>query len=301
MNHIPIRQSNRREFLAKSGLGFGGLALTAMLERESFASSLDGHPASRFPHFAPKAKSVIWLFMIGGTSHLESFDPKPALNQYAGKTIDETPFGDVLKSEFLDNERVVAFDPNNGFIRKECYPLQIGYRKRGESGLEISDWWPNVGDCADDLCLIRSMWTEDSNHGAQLQFHTGRHRVDGFFPTIGSWATYGLGTINEDLPEFIVLGTPLADCCGGREAHRANYLGPQYDGVPLVIDPAKSIPYIAPQQGTFVEEQRQKFDLLGELNHLTAENNPTTRQSRRGCERMNSRFGCKPPCRKSLI
>jgi len=213
---------------------------------------------------------VIWLFMIGGTSHLESFDPKPALNKFAGKTIAETPYGDVLESEFLKNERVVAFDPNNGFVRKTCYPLQVGFSKRGNSGLEISDWWPHVGDCADELCLIRSMWTEDSNHGAQLQFHTARHRVDGFFPTIGSWATYGLGSLNEDLPEFIVLGTPLADCCGGQEAHRANYLGPQYDGVPMVVDPVKSMPYIAPEQGTFVEEQKQKFDLLGKLNRVTA-------------------------------
>ena len=79
--------------------------------------------------------------MIGGTSHLESFDPKPMLTRYAGKTIAETPFGDVLESPFLDNERVVAFDPNNGFVRKTCYPLQVGFQKRGESGLEISDWF----------------------------------------------------------------------------------------------------------------------------------------------------------------
>lgn len=235
----------RRTFLQDMGLGFGSVALAAMLQRDAPAAQSDPSPRPG-PHFAPQAKNVIWLFMIGGTSHLESFDPKPVLNRYAGKTIAETPFGDVLRSPYLDNERVVAFDPNNGFVRKTCYPLQVGWRHRGESGLEISDWWPNVGDSADDLCLIRSMWTEDSNHGAQLQFHTGRHRVDGFFPTIGSWASYGLGSLNENLPEFIVLGTPLADCCGGREAHRANYLGPQYDGVPLKVDPRNSMPYLAP-------------------------------------------------------
>lgn len=252
-----------------------------MLNRDALGSRFKTQTRDRAQDqlldFAPKAKSVIWLFMIGGTSHVESFDPKPALNQYAGKTIAETPYGDVLKSEFLENERVVAFDPNNGFIRKTCYPLQVGFRQRGQSGLEISDWWPHVGDCADDLCLIRSMWTEDSNHGAQLQFHTGRHRVDGFFPAIGSWASYGLGNINENLPEFIVMGTPMADCCGGQEAHRANYLGPQYDGVPLVVDPVKSMPYISPQQGTFIEEQKQKFELLGKLNRMTADANPDDR------------------------
>jgi hypothetical protein len=212
--------------------------------------------------------------MIGGASHLESFDPKPALNEYAGKTIAETPYANVLKSPFLENERVVAFDPNNGFIRTTCYPLQIGFRPRGESGLQISDWWPYVGDCADDLCIVRSMWTEDSNHGAQLQFHTGRHRVDGFFPTIGSWASYGLSTLNENLPEFVVMGVPLADCCGGQEAHRANYLGPQYDGVPLQVDPRNSLPYLAPERGVFMEERRQQIDLIQQLNSFTAERNP---------------------------
>ena len=236
----------RRSFLFRGGMGFGAMAASTMLHRDlcGAAPEVDGGL-----HVAPRAKSVIWLFMIGGTSHLESFDPKPLLTKYEGKEIRETPYAGVLESPFLENERVVAFDPNNGFVRTACYPLQVGFQKRGESGLEISDWWPHVGDCADDLCLIRSMWTEDSNHGAQLQFHTGRHRVDGFFPTIGSWANYGLGSMNEDLPEFVVLGDALADCCGGAEAHRANYLGPQYDGVPLNVDPQDGMPYLAPEQG----------------------------------------------------
>lgn len=245
------------------GLGFGSLALSAMLQEELLA-------VPRLTPLAPRAKSVIWLFMIGGTSHMESFDPKPMLNTHAGKTVEETPFADVLKSPYLENERVVAFDPNNGFIRTELYPLQVGFQQRGQSGLEISDWWPHVGDCADDLCLVRSMWTEDSNHGAQLQFHTGRHRVDGFFPTIGSWANYGLGSLNENLPKFVVMGTPIADCCGGMEAHRANYLGPQYDGVPLKIDPENPLPYAKPPEDVTPSEQQSEFELLRKLNSITA-------------------------------
>ena len=263
---------SRRSFFQDAGLGLSSVALAALLDRDLLAAS--DHSPDRQPHFAPKAKNVIWLFMIGGASHLESFDPKPALNKFAGKTFAETPHGHVLESPYLENERVVAFDPNNGFVRKTCYPLQVGYQKRGASGLEISDWWPHVGESADDLCLIRSMWTEDSNHGAQLQFHTGRHRIDGFFPTIGAWVHYGLGTLNENLPAFVVLGTPLADCCGGKEAHRANYLGPQFDGVPLKVDPENSMPYLAPEQGIYVEEQRGQFDLLRRLNALTAERYP---------------------------
>ncbi|MCC9655728.1 DUF1501 domain-containing protein [Rhodopirellula halodulae] len=262
------RFANRRAFLSEMGMGFGGVAATAMMAREAAGSE------PQVIHRPAKAKNVIWLFMIGGTSHVESFDPKPALNQYAGKTVQETPHADVLSSPYLENERVVAFDPNNGFIRNEIYPLQVGYRKRGESGLEISDWFPHVGGCADDLCLIRSMWTEDSNHGAQLQFHTGRHRVDGFFPTIGSWANYALGTLNDNLPEFVVMGKPVADCCGGRECHRANYLGPQFDGVPLDIESKQPMPYALPPKDVFWEEQTAKFELLGKLNAMTAQRYP---------------------------
>lgn len=261
---------HRRSFLFDMGLGFGGIAAASLLAQD--ARSSDALPAATLP---AKAKSVIWLFMIGGTSHMESFDPKPALNQYAGKTIEETPYKEVLESPLLKNERVVAFDPNNGFIRTEIFPMQVGYQKHGESGLEISDWWPHLSRCADDLCLIRSMWTEDSNHGAQLQFHTGRHRVDGFFPTIGSWANYGLGSLNDNLPKFVVMGTPLADCCGGLEAHRANYLGPQYDGVPLSVDPANPLPYAKRPAGVDADRQRAEFELLRSLNELTANAYPS--------------------------
>lgn len=262
-------QTSRRAFLNDLGLGFGSIAAAGMLQRDAQANAL-----APLQKLAPKAKSVIWLFMIGGTSHMESFDPKPALTKYAGMTVEETPFKDVLSSPYLENERVVAFDPNNGFIRTELYPLQVSYRRWGESGLEISDWWPHVARQADDLCLVRSVWTEDSNHGAQLQFHTGRHRIDGFFPTIGAWATYGLGSLNENLPEFVVMGTPVADCCGGQEAHRASYLGPQYDGVPLNIDPVNPLPYAKPPQGVYQEEQAGEFDLLKRLNGITAEQYP---------------------------
>lgn len=262
----------RRQWLMANGLGFGGLALNAMLQRDGLTA--EGLPASAAVARPAKAKSVIWLFMIGGMSHMETFDPKPELNRHAGKTIEETPYEQVLKSPYLANERVVAFDPNNGFIRTEIFPMQVGFKPRGESGLEISDWWPHLAKQADDLCLVRSMWTEDSNHGAQLQFHTGRHRIDGFFPSIGSWVHYGLGSLNENLPQFVVLGSPVADCCGGMEVHRANYLGPQHDGVPLKVDPKDPLPYARPPQHVFREEQKAEFDLLRELNTLTAQTHP---------------------------
>lgn len=271
---MQLGPATRRAFLSDMGLGFGSLALSAMLQREGLAGFA---PPSGQPLHPPKAKSVIWLFMIGGTSHMESFDPKPALTEFAGKTIEETPYKDVLTSPYLANERIVLPDAN-GLIRNQIYPLQVGFKPRGESGLEISDWFAHTAQHADDLCLLRSMWTEDSNHGAQLQFHSGRHRLDGFHPTIGSWVTYGLGTLNENLPQFVVLGTPLADCCGGQEAHRASYLGPRYDGVPLKVDPNDPLPYARPPKGVYREEQAAQFELLGRLNRLSAAAHPEDEQ-----------------------
>jgi hypothetical protein len=261
------RLTGRRTFLSDIGMGFTGLALGAMLHRDGIAAEGWAPPDGR-PHFAPKAKSVIWMFMVGGASHLESFDPKPAINKYQGKAISETPHKGVLESPYLENERVVAPDAN-GQIRTKLYPLQVGYQQRGQSGIEVSDWWPHVGECIDDIAVIRSMWTEDSNHGAQLQFHTGRHRVDGYFPTIGAWVHYGLGSLNDNLPQFVVLGRPLADCCGGQEGHRANYLGPAHDGVPLAVGSKQPLPFASPEREVFREEQRAEFELLNKLNRLT--------------------------------
>ena len=249
-------------------MGLGSVALSAMLHRDGYGSDApDGRP-----HFKPRVKSVIWLFMIGGTSHLETFDPKPELSKRAGQSVPK----EILESPYATENlrRVVASQETR---RTKIFPLQVGFRKRGESGIEVSDWWPHLGSCVDDMAIIRSMWTTDDNHGAQLQFHTGRHRLEGFFPTIGSWVHYGLGSLNDNLPQFVVLGRPLADCCGGTEGHRANYLGPRHDGVQLSVDPKNPLPFASPGSEVFVEEQRREFRLLGELNRMTAESYPHDR------------------------
>ncbi|GIW79626.1 MAG: sulfatase [Gemmatales bacterium] len=264
---------NRRRFLFRLGSGLTGVALASLVARDTFASS-GWQPPDGKPHFRPKAKSVIWLFMIGGASHVETFDPKPALNKYAGKSIADTPLPrEILDPSFIkDNIRTLVLDGRK--VRTKLFPLQVGYRKRGQSGIEVSDWFPHVGDCIDDIAVIRSMWTDDIDHGAQLQFHTGRNRLDGFFPTIGSWVHYGLGSLNENLPQFVVLGRPIADCCGGNEAHRANYLGPQHDGVPLAVDPSNPLPFVRPEKAVFLEEQSSEFRLLRQLSRLSAEQYP---------------------------
>ncbi|MEC7565951.1 MAG: DUF1501 domain-containing protein [Planctomycetota bacterium] len=271
--YSTMTRQTRRRFLSDTGMGFTGVVLSSMLAEEGLGSPTGWEPGRL--HFAPKAKNVIWLFMVGGTSHMESFDPKPVLNQYAGQSIGDTPYKDTLTNKYNDqNLRVVVPDDANGHIWPKVYPLQVGFRKHGESGIEISDWWPHLSQQVDELSICRGMWTTDNNHGAQLQFHTGRHRLDGFFPTIGSWVHYGLGSLNENLPKFIVMGTPIADCCGGREAHGASYLGPEHAGVQLKVDPANPLPFASPGGDVFREEQSSQFELLSELNGIAQQEFP---------------------------
>ena len=273
-NHAQwTKPGTRRSFLADCGMGMTGMVLGTMLAREGnvqvAAADALSEMLSKRPHFAPRAKSVIWLFMQGGTSQMESFDPKPELNRYEGKTIAETPYKGTLDSPYLKkNLRELVAGLHK--VHPKILPMQVGYRKRGRSGLEVSDWWPHVGDCIDDIAVVRSMWTTDNNHGAQMQFHTGRHVLEGQFPTIGSWVHYGLGTLNENLPQFVVMGRPVADCCGGVGAHGANNLGPEHQGVQLTIDPKRPLPYAGPGADVFAEEQRSEFALMERLNRIAA-------------------------------
>jgi hypothetical protein len=264
--HPNCTGMSRRSFLADTGMGFTGLALSAMLFKDGIAranesswSLPDGNP-----HFAPKAKSVIWIFLCGGVSHVESFDVKPELNKFAGKSISETPYADVLKTEGKD---VIGANPAHG-NRKVILPLQAGYKRYGESGLVVGDWFKNVGECADDIAVVRSLWTIHNDHGAQLTWQTGRHPRELEHPTLGSWVSYGLGTLNENLPEYVVLGVPTGDCCGGAFTHGASYLGPEYGGVRLNVDAKKPLAFIRPPDGVTQEEQAANLSLLGKLNAL---------------------------------
>jgi Protein of unknown function (DUF1501) len=256
----------RRSFLADTGMGFTGLALGAMLFRDGVAKASESswHAPDGKPHFTPKAKSVIWIFLCGGVSHVESFDVKPELNKYAGKSISETPYADVIKTEGKD---VIGANPAHG-NRKVIMPLQAGYKPYGQSGLVVGDWFKHTGECADDLAVVRSLWTIHNDHGAQLTWQTGRHPRELEHPTLGSWITYGLGTLNENLPEYVVLGVPTGDCCGGAFTHGAAYLGPEYGGVRLNVDAKKPLAFIKPPDGVTHEEQAANLSLLGKLNHL---------------------------------
>ena len=265
----------RRAFLSDLGMGFTGLALGSMLHGDGIVraeSTASWTPPDGKPHFPPKAKSVIWLFMIGGVSHIESFDPKPALNKYAGKTAPQTPFQAALDHPFPipDNLRQTVSGSFKALRESSLFPMQVGYRKCGQSGIEVSDWWPHVRECVDDIAIVRSMWTSDNNHGGQLQFHTGRHVREGAFPTVGSWVHYGLGSLNDNLPQFIVLGEPLDTCCGGQGAHGSGYLGPEHSGVRLAINPENPLSFGAPESAVYREEQERQVQLIHRLNELAS-------------------------------
>ncbi|NQV24006.1 MAG: DUF1501 domain-containing protein [Rhodopirellula sp.] len=261
---LQSHQPTRRQVLG-AGMGLGTLALNSMLQRDVLAD----HGHSLLADIQPKAKNVILLFMRGGVSHMESFDPKPELTKHAGKSINDSPFKSVQDPEKLKKVRVVVVNDANGQQRNKLYPLQVGFRKYGQSGIEISDWFPHIGSCADDISFIRSMWTTDDNHGAQVQFISGRHMLDERVPTIGAWITWGLGTLNQNLPQFISMGPRYFDT---RDGH---YLGPAYDAIPMKIDPANPLPYARPEVDFSETEQKLTFDLIGRLNRISAEQYPS--------------------------
>ena len=245
---------NRREFF-----GVTSLALGTMLHRDLFGKS--PQPA--------KARSVIWIVLPGGYSHVETFDPKPALNEYAGKTYNDTPFANPLlhplhakRSRNVVSQDVQKARPTFPVI----FPMQVGFKKYGECGMAVSDWLPHIGSCVDDIAFVRSMYTTDNDHHALNQIHTGRHRLDGDQPCIGSWVTYGLGSANENLPQFLVMGAEGQT--HSRPSLSPDYLGPRYAGVGLALDPKNPLPYGRRGAEVSEAEQRAEYDLIGELNRL---------------------------------
>jgi len=258
----------RRSFLADIGMGFTGLALGSMLAEDQLAGAeaKSGQSPDGLPHHRPRAQSVIWVFLSGGYSQMETFDPKPALNKYAGKTFQETPFENPLDSPLHDKRSRSVIE----MVRDKystIFPMQIGHRKHGESGIEVTDWWPHLAGCVDEISFVRNLWTTDNDHAAENQIHTGRHMLDETQPSIGSWISYGLGSVNDNLPRFSVLGGPTrADT---RSSFESYYLGPQFSGVPLSLDPANPLPYGKRAGDVLPQQQRNEFDLIGKLNQLS--------------------------------
>ena len=259
------------------GLGFTGLALGSMLGSEGEVQ-VGGPPNRPFgqPHFPGRAQRVIWIFLSGGYSHLETFDPKAALNRYAGKTFSETIYPNPFDSPlFKQRSRAVV---GGDRLHSRIFPLQVGFRRHGVAGVEISDWWPHLSGCVDDIAFVRSMYTTDNDHAAEFQMHHGRHALDEKQPVIGSWIHYGLGTLNENLPRFVFLGEYKDTRV--KQNFNADYLGPEYAGVELSLDPNRPLPFGSPIAGVTPSEQRNQFSFIDRLNRLSAVEYPDDEQLR---------------------
>ena len=227
---------DRRTFLQQIGGGFGLAALQGTLQAE----------ALRQPHFAPKAKHVIFLFLNGGMSQVDTFDPKPALTKYDGQPMP----GPKIRT-----------DRASGTLMRSPWE----FKRHGQSGLEVSEIFPRIAERIDDFCVIRSMHTDNGNHGPSLQVMNCGHQLPGR-PSLGAWVTYGLGTENQNLPGFIVLcpGFPVL----GSSLWSAGYMPTIYQGVHIqndAVEPEKLISNLRNSHLT-VDEQKRQLGLLEQLN-----------------------------------
>ncbi|HKI18856.1 MAG TPA: DUF1501 domain-containing protein, partial [Isosphaeraceae bacterium] len=242
--------SSRRKFLREAGGGFGAIAAAWLLEHEQARAAFPfDSQAPRAPHFPAKATRVIYLFMHGGPSHLETFDPKPDLKRLAGQPLPPS-FGHVA------TRRQVAANPLLGTKRE--------FRTSGQSGLLISDFLPQIAECADDLAVIRSCWADSVNHPqAVYQMNNGSILMGK--PSLGSWASYGLGTENQDLPAFVVLPDPGGGIKGGPPAYGAGFLPASHQGM-LMRSGSSPIIDLEPSRGLSRAAQRRTLDLIARLN-----------------------------------
>lgn len=242
---FPSLPISRRALLQSTAAGFGSMALAALLGES--AQAADNPLAPKEPHFAAKAKRVIFLFMHGGPSHVDTFDYKPLLVRDDGKPL---PFA---------KPRIVS-SPTDNLLAS---PWK--FQQYGQSGTWVSELFPNVAKCVDDLCMINSMHGSNSRHGgALLELHTGS---DTFVrPSMGSWVTYGLGTENQDLPGFVTVCPSLSH--GGANNWGSAFLPAAYQGTPLgsagIAADQVAIPFIQSQSPRQV--QRAELDLLAQMN-----------------------------------
>lgn len=242
--------STRREFLRRSGIGLGALGLAGILADESrhaFASPSPNPMSPKTPHFAPRAKAVIHLFMNGGPSQVDTFDPKPALDKYHGQPLPMS----------LRTERETG----------AAYRSPFKFKKYGESGIEVSELFADVGEMIDDVCVIRSMHANVPNHEPSLML---MNCGDSQFvrPAVGSWVTYGLGSENQNLPGFIAMcpgGYPIK----GAENWQSGFLPGAYQGTYVDTkhqEIEKLIANIRNSAGVDSHSQRRQLDLLQAIN-----------------------------------
>lgn len=255
---------SRRDFLWRAGGGFGALAMAGLMAEQSpRATAADA--ASRRPHFFGKARHVIFLFMDGGPSHLDTFDPKPLVNEMAGKPLPPsikrviTPMG-VSENPLLASKR--------------------RWKQYGDSGIPVSDWYPHVGECADDLCVIRSCTSDALNHvGGICQMNTGS--ILAGRPSLGAWVNYGLGSENRNLPGFVVMMDNDREPPGGNRVWGSGFMPATHQGTKF-LPGKRPILYLDTPDGISDQRQRGKLNYIEQLNreHLATRPGDTDLEAR---------------------
>ena len=247
------RLRSRRSFLRNVAGGVGSVALAELLARDGLtAASMPESPlAPRKPHFAPKAKNVIYMFMEGGPSQYELFDPKPELEKWDGKSLPPELTKDLKLAFIKPTAKVMA-------SRSKFQPY-------GQSGMELSELWPNLGKVADDICLVRSVHTDAFNHHpGQLLLFTGSI-VPGR-PTFGAWSLYGLGSESDNLPGFVVLSSGKGTS-GGTTNFSSGFLPSHYQGT-MFRNQGDPILYLSNPPGVDRDVQRASLDFVNDLNRM---------------------------------
>ena len=261
-DRIVFPQS-RRDFLMNAGAGFGGVVLSALSGQRLYGTK--NPVAGKIPHHLGKAKNVIFLFMEGGPSHLDLFDPKPLLNKLAGQPLPEsfdrpvTAMGET-ESPLLESKR--------------------DWKQHGESGLWISDWLPKHSAIADDLCVIRSCVSDGINHaGGVSQMNTGS--VFGGRPSLGAWVNYGMGSVSENLPAFVVIKDSNAMVVNGTRCWGSGFMPASYQGT-LFESGDEPVTNLNLPKGMTVQRQSGKLAFLDRLNqrHLTGRQSNTELEAR---------------------
>jgi hypothetical protein len=236
----PCGRISRRRLIHQTAGGFLGLALGALFSQQARSSEPKNPIAG--PHFPARAKNVIFLFMCGGVSHIDTFDPKD--NKWAGKLIDVVGFGD-----------------NRAPMRRPVIPCHRAFTRYGKSGIPVSDWFPHVGSVVDELAIVRSMWSNEPNHfPAVIETATGHRGRQFDHPTFGAWVTYALGSANRNLPAFVNIGRPSSpvQLTGG-------YLGAQLAATPFQSGDVPIPNLVPPASGSAAERDRQ-MQTLARLN-----------------------------------
>jgi hypothetical protein len=254
--HFGPRHIARRDFLARAGGGIGGLALAYLLGGDGLLSAdpasaalLPPNPlAARPPHFPVKAKRVISLFMFGGISHIDTFDPKIELERQDGVSVAGRP----------------GFDTGGRSAPGKLMKSPWKFKNYGQCGMPVSELFPTLGQCADDLALIRSMKSESNNHVPAV-YHMLTGSTFGGRPGLGSWVTYGLGTENQNLPAFVVMTDPRALVGGGAANWNSGFLPSNFQGVQF-RSTGLPVLNLKPPKDVSPEGQKESLDLIGKLN-----------------------------------